>query len=116
MQDSSHDQGSMPVPDDSDTQNVEQVEAGSSQKRSPTDNVTLIDTPRERVRHPGDLLALIITIAGIAFDIVLAIYAHSTTAGVSRDVRSFGSALRQFSALPRSLLDTLAPMMLPALV
>lgn len=101
----------MPAPDDSDTQNVEQVE-----ERSPTDNVTLIDSPRERVRHPGDLLTLIIAVIAVAFVIVVAIYAHSTTAGVTRDVRSFGSALRQFFALPISVLETLATLVLPALV
>src|SRR5690625_4857416 len=109
MSDSVGVSGAVPTPDDSETQAVVRLPR-QEQSPAPTpeepDNseITLIDTPLQRVRHPADLIGLVLAILGIVFVIVLAIYANSTTEGVTQDVRAFGSALRRVFGLTVSVL------------
>jgi len=121
MSDSVGVSGAVPTPDDSETQAVvrlprkEQSPAPTPEEPDNSD-ITLIDTPLQRVRHPADLIGLVLAILGIVFVIVLAIYANSTTEGVTQDVRAFGSALRRVFGLPISVLEAIATLLLPALV
>src|SRR5690625_5192423 len=120
MSDSSRVSGVVPTPDDSETQAVVRVPRQEQEHAAETErdnsHITLIDTPLQRVRHPGDLIGLVLAILGIAFVIILAIYANSTAEGVTQDVRAFGSALRRIFALPISVLEAIATLILPALV
>lgn len=121
MADSSRVSGVVPTPDDSETQAVvrlprEEQAAPAETDQPDNSNITLIDTPLQRVRHPGDLIGLVLAILGIVFVIILAIYANSTAEGVTQDVRAFGSALRRIFALPISVLEAIATLILPALV
>lgn len=121
MADSSRVSGVVPTPDDSETQAVvrlprEERTASAETDEPDNSNITLIDTPLQRVRHPGDLIGLMLAILGIVFVVVLAIYANSTAEGVTQDVRAFGSALRRIFALPISVLEAIATLILPALV
>lgn len=121
MSDSSRVSGAVPTPDDSATQAVARVpheaSAAESDDTQPDNaNITLIDTPLERVRHPGDLIGLLLALLGVVAVIFLAIYANSTTEGVTEDVRAFGSALRRIFAVPISVLEAIATLLLPALV
>lgn len=120
MSDSSRVSGVVPTPDDSETQAVVRVPRQEQEHAAETErdnsHITLIDTPLQRVRHPGDLIGLVLAILGIAFVIILAIYANSTAEGVTQDVRAFGSALRRIFALPISVLEAIATLLLPALV
>lgn len=121
MSESSRVSGAAPTPDDSETQAVVRLPRKEEQSESPRDepdnsHITVIDTPLQRVRHPADLIGLVLAILGIVFVIVLAIYANSTAEGVTQDVRAFGSALRRIFALPISVLEAIATLLLPALV
>src|SRR5690625_4399563 len=121
MADSSLVSGVVTTPDDSQTQRVvglprEERPASAKTDEPANSTLTLIDTPLQRVRHPGDLIGLMLAILGIVFVVVLAIYANSTAEGVTQDVRAFGSALRRIFALPISVLEAIATLILPALV
>src|SRR5690625_5126284 len=109
MADSSRVSGVVPTPDDSETQAVvrlprEEQAAPAETDQPDNSNITLIDTPLQRVRHPGDFIGLVLAILGIVFVIILAIYANSTTEGVTQDVRAFGSAMRRVFGLTVSVL------------
>lgn len=79
--------------------------------------VEVVDAPRTRVRRPGDLVGLVITVLGIVVVLVLAVYAHGTTEGVTEDVQSaFARILRGVVQIPVSLLQGLITLSLPWIV
>lgn len=83
----------------------------------PRREVLLVDAPETRVRRPGDLLALVASLLGIGFVLVLAVYAHATTQGVTEDVQSaVANVLRQVLLLPVTVLEGLVSFFVPLIV
>ncbi|MDO5673273.1 MAG: lysylphosphatidylglycerol synthase domain-containing protein [Actinomycetaceae bacterium] len=79
--------------------------------------VLLVDTPDGRVRRLSDILDLGLTLAGVVFIALLALYAHGTLMGVTGDVsqvvhRGLGALL----FLPVSLVERLVTILVPTLV
>lgn len=82
----------------------------------PPHGVRIIDTPEVRVHHPSDLLGLVLGVLGIALTLLLAVYAHGTTSGVTEDVQSVASLLRQILIFPVAVLESLVTLIVPVTV
>ncbi len=68
--------------------------------------VTLIDSPERIVRRPQDALHACVSLAGIGLVLLLAIYAHGTTTGVTEDVYSaVAKTARQVLLVPVNVLE-----------
>ncbi|WP_407345212.1 flippase-like domain-containing protein [Pengzhenrongella phosphoraccumulans] len=78
--------------------------------------VKIVDTPTVRVHHPSDLLALVLSTLGIAGVMLLAVYAHGTTAGVAQDVRTFNTLLSRLLVIPVAVLEGLVTIIAPVAV
>jgi uncharacterized membrane protein YbhN (UPF0104 family) len=78
--------------------------------------VRVVDTPEVRVRHPSDLLGLIVSALGVALVLVLSVVAHGTTEGVTADVREFNTLLGQLLFIPVALLEGLITLVVPVAV
>lgn len=71
-----------------------------------TPAVTLIDSPERIVRRPQDALHACLSLAGIGLVLLLAIYAHGTTSGVTEDVSSaVAKTARQVLLVPVNVLE-----------
>lgn len=81
---------------------------------SPQRQVTVVDLPVYRLRRPGDLVAAVVSALGIALVLLLAVFAHATTEGVTTDVNeALPSALRDFLVTPLYILEGVATLWLP---
>lgn len=70
--------------------------------------VLVCDRSSTRTHRTEDLVDFTISAAAIAFVLVLGVYAHGTTSGVTEDVRSaLGGVLRQILLLPLTLLESI---------
>jgi uncharacterized protein (TIRG00374 family) len=78
--------------------------------------VRVVDTPEVRVRHPSDLLGLIVSALGVALVLVLSVVAHGTTEGVTADVREFNTLLGELLIIPVALLEGLITLFVPVAV
>ncbi|MGK2348969.1 lysylphosphatidylglycerol synthase domain-containing protein [Actinomyces sp. W5033] len=77
----------------------------------------LIDSQPQRLRRAEDLLDLALTAVGALSMIVLAIYAHETTTGVTQDVQNVLTVvLRQILVLPFQAVEGLATFLIPVTV
>ena len=81
-----------------------------------SDLVRVVDTPEARVRHPSDMLGMVVSALGIALVLVLSVVAHATTEGVTQDVRSFSTLLARILFVPVALLEGLVTLFVPAAV
>ncbi|HEY8719090.1 flippase-like domain-containing protein [Pengzhenrongella sp.] len=79
-------------------------------------DVEIVDSPTVRVHHPSDLLGLVLSTIGIAIVMLLAVYAHGTTAGVAADVQGFSSLLRRVLVLPVAVLEGVVTLVAPIAV
>jgi len=78
--------------------------------------VRVVDTPEERVRHPSDLLGMVLSALGVALVMIMSVVAHGTTEGVTSDVRGFSDLLAQILFLPVAVLEGLITLFVPAAV
>jgi len=78
--------------------------------------VEIVDTPSVMVHHQADLLNLVLSALGIGLMILLAIYAHGTTEGVTQDVRGVSTVLRNILLVPANVLEGLLTLVVPILV
>ncbi|OIQ90468.1 hypothetical protein GALL_276550 [mine drainage metagenome] len=78
--------------------------------------VEIVDTPEVRVHHPSDLLNAVLCTLAIALMMLLAVYAHGTTTGVTADVRNVATVLRSILIVPIAVLEGLVTLILPATV
>ena len=87
-------------------------------RRAETDGhgVVIVDTPETRVHHPSDLLVTVLASLGIALVLLLAVYAHGTTAGVSEDVQGLSTVLRRVLFVPVAVLEGLLTLVVPAAI
>ncbi|WP_067779853.1 lysylphosphatidylglycerol synthase transmembrane domain-containing protein [Actinomyces vulturis] len=83
----------------------------------PINSATLVDSPRTRVRRTEDLVELIVTSIGIVSLMILAIYGHQTTTGVTQDVQNaLAVVLRRVLLFPLQALEGLTTFILPVAV
>ena len=88
--------------------------SGSAAPRSTT---LLVDTTAHRLRRTEDLLDLTLTLLGIFAVLVLAIYAHETTTGVTQDVQNaLAVVLRRILVFPLQTIEGLATFIVPLAV
>ncbi|MDO5719593.1 MAG: TIGR00374 family protein, partial [Actinomycetaceae bacterium] len=76
--------------------------------------VYVSDRISHRTHRSEDLVDFALSVAGILLVMVLGVYAHGTTTGVTEDVRSaFGGILRQLLLLPITLLESIFVLAIP---
>ena len=81
---------------------------------TPAHPVTLIDSPNRVVRRPKDGLNLAVHALGIALVLLLGVYAHGTTVGVTEDVYSaVAKTARQILLVPVNVLEGLVAAVVP---
>lgn len=79
-------------------------------------DVEILDTPAERVHHPADLVAVVLSALGIALVVVIAVYARGTTSGVTEDVQDFESLVQRLLIVPVAVLEGLITTLVPLAV
>lgn len=83
----------------------------------PIRQVEVVDAPFARVRRAGDLVGMILALLALGVVLLLAVFAHGTTEGVTEDVQSaFARLLRQFIQLPMNLLQAVVILLVPWIV
>ncbi len=90
--------------------------AGDAPEDESADLVRVVDTPESRVRHPSDLLGMVLSAVGVALVLVLSVVAHGTTEGVTQDVQGFNTLLGRILFVPVALLEGLVVLFVPAAV
>ena len=84
---------------------------------TPRSTTLLVDTTAHRLRRTEDLLDLTLTLLGIFAVLVLAIYAHETTTGVTQDVQNaLAVVLRRILVFPLQTIEGLATFIVPLAV
>jgi len=78
--------------------------------------VRIVDTPESRVRHPSDLVGIVLCALGVALVMLMSVYAHGTTAGVAEDVQGFSDLLATILILPVAVLEGLVTLAIPTAV
>ena len=77
----------------------------------------LVDSSPQRLRRTEDLLDLALSVVGLLSMVVLAIYAHETTTGVTQDVQNaLTVVLGQILVLPLQAVEGLATFLIPVAV
>ncbi|MGV8978265.1 MAG: lysylphosphatidylglycerol synthase domain-containing protein [Cellulomonas sp.] len=79
-------------------------------------DVEVLDTPAVRVRHPSDLLGVVLSAVGVVLVLVLTTYAQNTTTGVAEDVQGFASLLRRLLNVPVAVLEGAVTLLVPVAV
>ncbi|MFF2620970.1 flippase-like domain-containing protein [Oerskovia jenensis] len=78
--------------------------------------VMIVDTPESRVRHPSDLVGIVLCALGIVLVMFMSVYAHGTTAGVAEDVQGFSDLLARILFIPVAVLEGLVTLAIPTAV
>ncbi|MFE6234807.1 flippase-like domain-containing protein [Cellulosimicrobium sp. NPDC057862] len=78
--------------------------------------VRVVDTAEQRVRHPIDLVNLVLCAVGVAVVMLMSVYAHGTTEGVAEDVQNFSDVLARVLFLPVTVLEGLITLFVPLAV
>lgn len=87
-------------------------------RREPADEgtVRVVDTAESRVRHPSDVVNLVLCAAGVALLMLMSVFAHGTTEGVAEDVQNFSDVLARVLFLPVAVLEGLVTLFVPTAV
>ena len=84
---------------------------------APRSSTLLVDSMPQRLRRTEDLLDLALSLVGIASLLVLAVYAHETTTGVTQDVQNaLAVVLRQILVFPLQAVEGLVTFTVPLAV
>ncbi len=78
--------------------------------------IRIVDTPEARVHHPADLMGAIASLLGIGLVMLLAVYAHSTTAAIARDVQGLDTVVQRILFFPVAALEGLITLVAPIAV
>jgi len=76
----------------------------------------VVDEVPVRLRHPRDVLAVVLSVVGIVLVLALSVYAHGTTSGLASDVREFSTLLGKLLVLPVALLEAAIMLGIPTAV
>ncbi len=90
--------------------------SGGTTRGTSEHGVPIVDTPAMRVHHPGDLVAMVLSAAGVAIVCVLGAYAQGTTTGVAQDVQGFAGLVKQLVVFPVAVLEGLIVTLVPVAV
>ncbi|RPF23285.1 lysylphosphatidylglycerol synthase transmembrane domain-containing protein [Myceligenerans xiligouense] len=82
----------------------------------PLSVVRVVDTPEVRVRHPRDLLGLVVSALGVVLVLVMSVAAHGTTEGVTQDVRNFNDLVADILFVPVVVLQGVVAILGPVAV
>ncbi|GAB3158590.1 hypothetical protein GCM10027059_03600 [Myceligenerans halotolerans] len=82
----------------------------------PVSVVRVVDTPEVRVRHPRDLLGLVVSALGVVLVLVMSVAAHGTTEGVTEDVRNFNDLVAEILFIPVVVLQGVVAILGPIAV
>jgi len=84
---------------------------------SPERRVTVVDLPVYRLRRPGDLVAAALAVLGVVLVLLLAVFAHATTEGVTQDVSdALPPAVKAFLLAPLNILEGVVTLVLPLVI
>ena len=93
------------------------AEPAPASSPTPRSTTLLVDTTAHRLRRTEDLLDLTLTLLGIFAVLVLAIYAHETTTGVTQDVQNaLAIVLRRILVFPLQTIEGLVTFIVPLAV
>ena len=85
--------------------------------RAPADHgVRIVDTPTVRVHHPADLVGTVLSLIAIVLVLVLAVFAHRTTTGITQDVQGVAVVVRRILFVPVAVLEGLVTFIAPVAV
>ena len=85
--------------------------------RAPADHgVRIVDTPAVRVHHPADLVGAVLSLIAIVLVLVLAVFAHRTTTGITQDVQGVAVIVRRILFVPVAVLEGLVTFIAPVAV
>ena len=85
--------------------------------RAPADHgVRIVDTPTVRVHHPADLVGAVLSLIAIVLVLVLAVFAHRTTTGITQDVQGVAVVVRRVLFVPVAVLEGLVTFIAPIAV
>jgi len=85
--------------------------------RAPADHgVRIVDTPTVRVHHPADLVGALLSLIAIVLVLVLAVFAHRTTTGITQDVQGVAVVVRRVLFVPVAVLEGLVTFIAPIAV
>ncbi len=85
--------------------------------RDPADHgVRIVDTPTVRVHHPADLVGTVLSLIAIVLVLVLAVFAHRTTTGITQDVQGVAVIVRRILFVPVAVLEGLVTFIAPVAV
>ncbi|MDO5726818.1 MAG: lysylphosphatidylglycerol synthase transmembrane domain-containing protein [Bowdeniella nasicola] len=89
----------------------------STTQQPPIHSVVLIDSAETIVRVPGDALRMVLALVGIVMTLLLGIYAHATTTGVTKDVSSVvTTTARAIVLIPVNVLEGAVSVFVPLFV
>jgi len=94
----------------------DRVRAALSRRQDDSHGVVIVDSPETRVHHPSDLIATVLSLLGITLVLLLAVYAHATTTGVSEDVQGLAGLLRRVLFVPVVVLEGILTAVVPLAV
>lgn len=93
------------------------AEPAPASSPTPRSTTLLVDTTAHRLRRTEDLLDLALTLLGIFAVLILAIYAHETTTGVTQDVQNaLAIVLRRILVFPLQTIEGLVTFIVPLAV
>jgi len=85
--------------------------------RAPADHgVRIVDTPAVRVHHPANLVGAVLSLIAIVLVLVLAVFAHRTTTGITQDVQGVAVIVRRILFVPVAVLEGLVTFIAPVAV
>src|SRR5665648_1005899 len=85
--------------------------------RDPADHgVRIVDTPTVRVHHPADLVGTVLSLIAIVLVLILAVFAHRTTTGITQDVQGVAVIVRRILFVPVAVLEGLVTFIAPVAV
>ncbi|MBE1877978.1 lysylphosphatidylglycerol synthase transmembrane domain-containing protein [Myceligenerans pegani] len=88
----------------------------ATERADPVSVVRVVDTPEVRVRHPRDLLGLVVSALGVVLVLVMSVAAHGTTEGVTEDVRNFNDLVADILFIPVVVLQGVVAILGPVAV
>ncbi|MDR2704123.1 MAG: TIGR00374 family protein, partial [Cellulomonadaceae bacterium] len=87
-----------------------------STSTSTSAGVHIVDIPEPRLHHPSNVLKMAAAALGIGLVLLVAVYAHSTTIGVSEDFIRFTGPLATFLTIPVNFLEGVLSIFVPLAV
>ena len=78
--------------------------------------VGVVDSPEVRVHHPADLMGAILSVVAVSLVMLLAVYAHSTTAAIAEDVQGLDTVVQRILFFPVAALEGLITLIAPIAV